>query len=243
MCGNPVVGTIICFLFLYSIYLLFKKHRYLVGIFIILPFIVSSTAAIVGIYPYGYSRHIIFLTLFAIAGISYLFRQLLRKKVIPIILAVIIVAPAWNYYAIAPPQQNSIKHQNVLLIHQLIDYLYHSVPPDKPLFVDYQTNVLLGYYLGKNQVTQDSENKGFLESSYHQIHVVSSHVWSFDVQSFTTEFERFKKAYSINKNTSLWIVQAGWGVNLYQQLQGLYPNAAIDGASFGDNIAVFQIPE
>jgi hypothetical protein len=40
----------------------------------------------------------------------------------------------------------------------------------------------------------------------------------------------------------VWIISAGWGVNLYTSLSQRFPESHFPGAMFGSSLAVFQVP-
>jgi hypothetical protein len=40
----------------------------------------------------------------------------------------------------------------------------------------------------------------------------------------------------------VWIISAGWGVNLYTRLSRRFPESYFPGTMFGSNLAVFQVP-
>ena len=126
---------------------------------------------------------------------------------------------------------------------QAVNHIHQSIPAGKLVFVDYQTSVLLGYYLGKDQITRfDQPEKEFSEFTYGGYRIVSARQWLFNVESFGVELRRLKSAYGLPPGDMVWVVSAGWGVNLYTSLSRRFPQSHFPGTMFGNNLAVFQVP-
>jgi len=220
------------------------SRRHDLGILLLLPFVLGCGAAILGVYPYGEMRHSAYLALFAVAGVSVLLGQLAGKRIWPVLLAAVVVVPVWNLTATPPPQSIDPANQSRAWMSKAVRHIRQSISPGGLLFVDRQTSRLLGYYLGKDQVipfNQPQPRQDFFESPYGGYRVVSSKVGNFDAESFRDELGRMREAYGVKPGEAVWIVDAGWGVNLYAELTWESPRLYLPGLTFGDNIAVFQV--
>jgi len=61
------------------------------GLFLLLPFVINAVAAIVGLYPYGGTRHSAFLVPFAVAGVSLAIAKLTRQRLVPALGVVVLI--------------------------------------------------------------------------------------------------------------------------------------------------------
>jgi hypothetical protein len=201
----------------------------------------------VGIYPYGGTRHSVFLVLFATAGISFLLGQLIGKKtwsvVVGIIMVVVLVA---GYLHLTPPGQPiGMENQQRKLMSQAVDYIRQSVAPGWFIFGDYQTTLMLSYYLGTGQmisVDEPQSPREFREYSFGGYRVVLAERWHFDGENFCPEFSRMSRAYGFKVGEMVWVAAMGWGDNLYNILAKRSPQLHLLGRMFGEHLAIFQVP-
>ena len=222
-----------------------RPDRREVGILLLLPFVFGCGAAILGIYPYGGTRHSVYLALFAVAGVSVLLERLAGRRLWPVLLVAAIVVPVWHLTATPPPQFIDPHNQSQALMSKAGKYIRRSIPPGTLLLVDHQTSQMLGYYLGKDQVIPFNEpqpRQDFLEYPYGGYRVVSSKQWDFNAASFKNELGRMRESYGVKPGETVWVVDAGWGVNLYTELSWRFPHLYLPGLMFGTHIVVFQVP-
>ena len=226
-----------------------RSKRPDLGILLLLPFFFGCGAAILGIYPYGDTRHSVYLALFAVAGVSVLLGELAGRRVWPVLLAAGIVVPIWTLkLSTAPGQHIQTQNQRRVLMARAVNYIRQTIPQGALLFVDYHTSVMLGYYLGKDQIVRFDEpqpQKDFLEFPYGGYRVVSTkNVFIFeDVERFGAELKQMKEAYGVKPGELIWVVQSGWGVNIYAKLTWRFPELYFPGVMFGGNLSVFQVPD
>ena len=251
VCANRIVGIAMLLAFVAGVVVLFTKDvrreerwdRLGHLAILLLPFLLSWCAALARMYPYGGTRHSIFLTLFAIAGASFGLTKLIERKPWPGLFAVGFAMVVCNLYPTPPAQPVYAEHQSRALMSQTVNHIHQSIPPGKLVFVDYQTSVLLGYYLGKNQITRfDQPQKEFREFPYGGYRVVSTRHWLFNVENFGVELKRLRNVYDLPPGEMVWIISAGWGVNLYTMLSRRFPESHFPGTMFGSSLAVFQVP-
>jgi hypothetical protein len=251
VCANRIVGIGMLLAFVAGVVVLFTKDvrreerwdRLSHLAILLLPFLLSWCAALARMYPYGGTRHSIFLTLFAIAGASLGLTKVVERKPWPGLFAVGFAMVVCNLYPTPPAQPVYSEHQSRALMSQALNHIHQSIPPGKLVFVDYQTSVLLGYYLGKNQITRfDQPQKEFREFPYGGYRIVSTRHWLFTVESFGVELKRLRSVYDLPPGEMVWIISAGWGVNLYTRLSRRFPESYFPGTLFGSSLAVFQVP-
>ena len=165
-----VLGDIAGVLFISGLIVLFnddetKMTRGLsprqLGIFLLLPFTVNCAAAIMDLYPYGGTRHSAFLIPFAIAGVSLGMAKLSGQRwplALPATLLIVLLCHSFG----APhrPYMRSEDQRRANMI-QAIDTIRRQVSPADIIFVDFQTNFLLRFYLCPDAVPGGSPASDF----------------------------------------------------------------------------------
>jgi 4-amino-4-deoxy-L-arabinose transferase-like glycosyltransferase len=214
------------------------------GFLLLFPFVIGCAAAIAGVYPYGGTRHVLYLFPFSIVAVSVALVKLLGKRIWVVLVASVVIMPVWNLYGVQYGQHIEPQNQRRELMIAAIDYIRQSVPPGGLLFVDYQTGVLLGYYLGKGEITRiNGSNPEFFRFTYGGYQVISTNpdLWTFKAENFGIKLNRMAQLYGLNPGESVWVVDGGWGDNLHTELVKRFPGISFLGLrTFGDNIVVFQ---
>jgi hypothetical protein len=219
---------------------------------IILPFVITASAALVGAHPFGGTRHVIFLLPFAAAGVGFLVARLCRcatagasgARVWPLLVGALIVLPVWRLTAAPLPQAIYPPNQRRSLMNEAMGYLREQVAPNQVVFTDFQSCVLLGYYLGRHDITPFPHHYPDLaEFSFSGYRVISAIPWYLDAQTFADEFDHLKRVYHLKPTDRVWVFQAGWGDRLTKTMNEPYPDAVMyNTKTFGNDLAVFQVP-
>lgn len=256
---SPLLGIPEAILFIAAIWLLLAKRdsrgkttpdRRFAGLLLLLPFLVSCGVAVAGLYPYGGTRHSVFLMLFAVSGISFLIADVAGERIWPLLLAALFVAPAWNLAARRPDNEMSDRNQSRSVMTATLRCIRQTIPPGSLIFSDYQTNVMLGYYLGSDQVTEIPmavrtlvPDDTFVDYSYGGYQVVAPPtLWTFDRESFVARLASFREEYQLKRSDSVWVVDAGWGATIGSNQFPFAPDVSVSQVQrFGDNIIVFQV--
>src|SRR5204863_2053995 len=101
--GQHVVGDIAGLLFVVGVVVLLREKftrppsvpARQFGIFLLLPFAINCILAIVDRYPYGGTRHSVFLAMFAVAGVSTFVVWAVRRLIFAVALALFMVATCY----------------------------------------------------------------------------------------------------------------------------------------------------
>src|SRR5207302_8793642 len=96
-----------------------------------------------------------------------------------------------------------------------LEFVQQNVAPSAPIFVDYQTDLVLGHYLCRQRpVPLQSRPTGFEEffCSGHLIASTGYPTWSFSGESFPGQLERAVQALGLKPGDTIWVFQAGWGI-------------------------------
>lgn len=153
--GNGEVGAIALLIFIIGVILLFKRNdgptrfhtnpRWL-GILLCLPFVITAAAGVAGVYPYGGSRHDVFLAPFAVAAISIALSRWKPRHLWVRTGTLLVALAASNFFSSPPGAFIRPADQSKSLMQSATGFL-RTRPLDSVVFTDYQGGMLLGYYL------------------------------------------------------------------------------------------------
>jgi hypothetical protein len=209
---------------------------------LLLPFVLGMTASVLDLYPYGGTRHCIYLVVFATAGVSFAIATLVRQRLLPILLLAVLILPYWYLHHLADPQEMARTEQTKDLMVNAIDDIRTSVQPSEPVFSDYQASILLAYYLGRDHPPPaPRECGGVTEVQYGPYHVVIVGAWSATAAQLTTGLEGWRKGCDSTARDSFWIFDAGWGLNLLDDLSQPPPRSISQARRFGHTISLFKL--
>ena len=211
-----------------------------------LPFLINCGAGLLDLYPYGGTRHSIFLAIFAITGISVALVRLVGRRLIwGMAVAVAIVAlsnlfPSHRLPYIARADQKK-SH-----MEQAMAFVRERIPRNDLLLADNQTSLLLGHYLCQQPFFINEWTKGLnsLPCAGFRIAATDGRVYTFTAENFLPSWEQVVRAYGLNSGDSVWVLQGGWRWedSLAYELQTRYPEFHdLKIYSFGHNLTIFQL--
>jgi len=212
------------------------------GLLLLFPFVCGMVASLADVYPYGGTRHCTYLMLFAVAGVSFLTSKLARRRLLPILLLAALLVPYWYQHRLPDPQQMSNKDQAKPLMAGALIALRNSVPAGEPVFSDYQASILLAYYLGRDRpASAPRECGGLIIVQYGSHPVVVLNAWSATSAQLRAGLNSYRQSCDAAPHDSFWIFDAGWGLNLLDDLTQTVPTSVYHGQRFGDTISLFQV--
>ena len=211
-----------------------------------LPFLINCGAGLLDLYPYGGTRHSIFLAIFAITGISVALVRLVGRRLIwGMAVAVAIVAlsnlfPSHRLPYIARADQKK-SH-----MEQAMAFVRERIPRNDLLLADNQTSLLLGHYLCQQPffINEWTEGLSSLPCAGFRIAATDGRVYTFTAENFLPSWEQVVRAYGLNSGDSVWVLQGGWRWedSLAYELQTRYPEFHdLKIYSFGHNLTIFQL--
>lgn len=211
-----------------------------------LPFVINCGAGLLDLYPYGGTRHSIFLAIFAITGISVaLFRVVGRRLIWGMAVAVAVVVlsnlfPSHRLPYIARADQKKYH------MDQAMAFLRERIPRNDLLLADNQTSLLLGHYLCQQPffINEWTEGLNSLQCGGFRIAATDGRVYTFTAENFLPSWEQVVRAYALNTGDSVWVLQGGWRWedSLAFELQTRYPELRdLKIYSFGHNLTIFQL--
>jgi hypothetical protein len=209
-----------------------------------LPFVINAAAAIVDLYPYGGTRHSAFLIPFAVAGVSLTISRLNRRRLLPALgVAVLLVAVCQLFGEPHRPymRREDQRRSNMM---QALDAIQRNLSSDDVLFVDFQTNFLLRFYLCPEVIPVALASGEFRTYTCggHRVISTTSETNVFTADSFPGRWNEMVKTYNLNPGQTVWIFQAGWDIALARELKEKIPRLHdLKSESFGRNISLFKL--
>jgi 4-amino-4-deoxy-L-arabinose transferase-like glycosyltransferase len=252
--GQLAVGDVIGLVFLIGVGMLLRGTGFAqnrsssrrLGIFLLLPFAIAGGASLAHVYPYGGTRHSAFLIIPGVAGISLALARLAANRwgrgiAITAFLLVACIA----FGKTRPPRMDRADQSRANMDHA-IEFIQKNVSPSEIIFVDYQTDLILGHYLCRQRpISLDPAPADFEQFSCAGHHVVSTGYkseWMFWANNFPRHWQQLVEAYSLKPGDTVWVFQSGWGIGLPEDLRKNFAEFRdLQFASFGDNIKTFKM--
>jgi len=125
-------------------------------------------------------------------------------------LGVVICLAVCNLFP-APPPPIRAKEQSRARMKDAVIYLRASAPPGSVLFTDYESGLLLGYYLcghGVVQIFPLSQPLASANCDAYTVLATSFHDWKFTAGTFPSEFASASKM--LTPQAEVWFFYAGW---------------------------------
>jgi dolichyl-phosphate-mannose-protein mannosyltransferase len=251
--GQLVAGDVMGLLFVAGVVLLLRakgvsedptSSRRL-GIFLLLPFAIVAGASLAHVYPYGGTRHLAFLIIPGVAGVSVALARLASDRwERGLTIAVLVLVACIVFGKPRPPR---IDHADQSQTHMTaaMEFVRRNIKPSDLIFTDYQTDLILGHYLcDRRPILFDPAPATFEEFSCAGHRIVSRDYkgWQFWASNFPQEWQRFVQAYRLKLGDAVWIVQAGWSVDLPEDLRSHFAEFRdLHFESFGKNIFIFKL--
>ncbi|MGA9509044.1 MAG: glycosyltransferase family 39 protein [Candidatus Sulfotelmatobacter sp.] len=251
--GQLAVGDVMGLLFVAGVILLLSRGTFAhqpiasrrLGIFLLLPFTVAAVAALAHVYPYGGTRHIAFLIVPGVAGVSVALALLAADGWERGLAAAVLIVVACIAFGKARPPSMDRADQSRKHMAAAVGFIKKNVKPNDLIFTDYQTDLILGHYLCQQRpISFEAAPVTFEQFSCGGHRVVSQDYkgWQFWAPNFSQEWHRLVEDYKLKPGDRVWIVQAGWGVSLPQDLQHHFEEFRdLHFESFGKNILIFKL--
>jgi 4-amino-4-deoxy-L-arabinose transferase-like glycosyltransferase len=252
--SHGLLGTLAMFAFLAGVAALLKRRSPQtkrpssgeLATLLVLPFVVNCAVAIAGLYPYGGTRHNVYLSFFAILGTSLGLALWKPKQDRWRTLLVILCLAVCNLFPAPPPLIRPRNHRRDLM-DQAVVFLRRSAPPGSILFTDYQSGLLLGYYACGHGVVQVF----FPLEPFAQAHcgpytiitaLPQSQRWELRAGEFADQLASAAQKYRIAPGTGVWLFEAGWRTDAASAVtMALSRLGCTEPRHFGGNILVCRL--
>lgn len=251
--GQLVVGDLAYPLYIVGIVFLLRRKfasarlgvdPRLLGIFLLLPFALNCAAALAGRYPYGGTRHSSFLLIFAIAGVSVFLAKITEDRMGRGVAAAIVIVALCNIFVTHHQPYMSRPDQSIAQMDGTIEFMHRHISPADAIFVDNQTSILLGHYLCQQKPFEfDRSVPGFrsIQCGGYRVIATGGEDFRFTAERFLRRWNEMVPKYGLRSGQPVWIVQAGWNIDLTQELQKAPQFRQMKPESFGRNISIFKL--
>jgi 4-amino-4-deoxy-L-arabinose transferase-like glycosyltransferase len=251
---QPAIGDVMGLFFIAGIVLLLRgkilnqdrdSSRQFAAL-LLLPFAAAGAVALTHIYPYGGTRHVALLIIPAVAGVSVAIAHLAagrwnRGIVIAVVLVVVCIA-------FGKPRRPRMDRsdQNRGNMAEAMQFLNENAGPSEMIFTDYQSDLILGHYLCREQPIAIEISPADFEQFSCAGHRVAATdyktAWILSDENFSRNWQHFMRTYALKPGTTVWIFQAGWNADLPEDLRNRFPAFSdLHFQSFGNNIKLFKM--
>jgi hypothetical protein len=250
--GQLAVGDLMGLLFVVGVVLLLREKigpenlgaRRLV-LLLILPFAMACAVALAHLYPYGGTRHVAFLIIPAVAGVSVAVAQLAGQRWMRgVAAAAVIVGACWIFGKARQPRMERAD-QSTANMAAAMEFVSRNLKAGDLIFTDYQSDLVLGHYLCEQRpISFDAVPEGFEEfhCGGHQVVSDDYRTWSFQAETFPADWQRLVRGYGLKPGTTAWVSQAGWDASISEELRKRFVEFRNTNIrSFGKNIKLFTM--
>ncbi len=250
--GQLAVGDVMGLLFIVGVILLLREKNLSsrpsqprLALLITLPFAIACAASMAHLYPYGGARHVAFLVIPAITGVSVAIERMVSGKWSRGVTAAILVLAVCVIFG--KPRRPTIDRADQSSSHMTaaMEFIAEEVKSPDLMFTDYHSDLILGHYLCRQRpIDLNTETPGFEEFSCAGHRVVSTDYkrWMFHAESFSQDWRRLIQTYRLQPGTAVWVFQSGWDPSVSDDLRKDFPefhNLKVE--QFGNNITIFKL--
>jgi Dolichyl-phosphate-mannose-protein mannosyltransferase len=252
--GQLAVGDVMALLFVLGVVLLFRVKGFpqdpvssrRLGLFLLLPFAIIGASCLAHVYPYGGTRHVAFLIIPAVAGVSVAIVRLVAGRWDRgLAVAALVIVACLTF---GKPRQPWMERANQSRANmaEAMDFVRKKVDPSDLVFTDYQSDLILGHYLCRQRpISFDLAPTNFEEFNCDGYRIASTDyktAWMLSADDFPKNWQRLVEAYNLRPGDTVWIVQMGWGIYLPEDLQKQFAEFRdLHFESFGKNIKIFEM--
>lgn len=177
-----------------------------------LPFVTNWGLALAGLYPMGATRHSVFLAPFAITGASIGISRLIavRDSIKQLMLLASLVL--CNFFP-APPPPIHPRDQARARMQEAASYLKMEAKPGAVFLADYESGLLLGYYVcghGVVQVFPPLQPMAEAECGPYRVIASSDREWKFLANTISSRVDDAARNFGLAPNAEIWIFYGGW---------------------------------
>jgi hypothetical protein len=216
------------------------------GILLLLPFVINCGAALVGAYPYGGTRHDAYLAIFAMPAIAVAIARWEPQKKWAMPLAIAIALAICNFTMVPAGAYINPKNQKKEFMKQAAGYLRESAPPGSIIVTDYESGLLVSYYVCGADITHTGQLTKFFYIARCGQYISASllpRLWVFRAETFPEQMQKLAKDGPEQlRGPEVWLFQAGFIVDREPEFQALLGQYGCGSPrKFGENIMVCRI--
>jgi 4-amino-4-deoxy-L-arabinose transferase-like glycosyltransferase len=254
ICGQTTIGHLATVLFIAGIALLFcgkdaaKASRPRTsGFLLAVPLVLSWIAVLAGLYPFGRTRHCVFLAVFGLAAVGVAIAKIARDRVEWA--AGIAVGLALICQVFGTPQGRDmlpVAQQRHEHMDRALEFIRTHISPEDVIFTDKATSFQLDHYLcGKQPASIETVADGFGSFRCGGLRVIATGPNDTELQAstFADRLQKMRQIYGLSPQTPVWVVQGGWASGLGESLRLQSPQfAGVEPQVFDRYLEIFLLP-
>ncbi len=244
----PAVAAIL--LFVAGIWMLWRKppegslwrSRATIALLLV-PFAAAYLAACVELFPYGRSRHTIFLALFIATGVSISADRFARAWVVPLVVLSVVVTPLWHAVEGQYRWEIGRVENRQEYMTRAIDFLKRSVPPGTVLLTEGEMRVVLSYYMDTG--VRAPEAQGTPSQEIIGGYKMFAGRWAFgSLDDLRDDLRVMRGHYGLGPEARIWVLDGGFLAMLEPALLDLRDQGELpDVFQFGRAMVAVLTPE
>lgn len=247
--GHTGVGQIAAVLFFGGIGVLLWRRREdgrvspkLAGWLLLTPFLLNWIAVYAGLYPYGRTRQCMFLSVFALAGVSVALAAMVRERILPAIaIAMAVVAFCHLFGKLQGRDMLPLAEQRRANMEQAMQFVRAKVAAQDVILTDRATSFQLQYYLCHDgPVEIEAEEQGFESFACNSPRVFFTGA---NAGALTPDAVATFSQSPFRDDSRVWIVEGGWAAGLGDALKRTPELSPSEDHLFGRYVEVIEVPE
>jgi hypothetical protein len=250
--GQLVVGDILTIVFVAGVFLLMRakaqnprNREFGLGVLLIVPFVLNYGAGLLDLYPFGGTRHCIYLSIFVITGIAIGIAELTRRHMVrSTAITVSVVVLCFVFRTVHHPYIARAEQARSRM-DAAITFVETQIPASQTILADYESGIELGHYLCKQEpVAYEDVPPDFLIFNCGRHRVISTvpDQWAFTPKTLFKQLANLVERGYLKPDERVWVVQAGWIVSLDEDLRATIPELRdLRTQTFGNNIRFLQL--
>jgi hypothetical protein len=250
--GQLVLGDLVALFFVAGVILLLrgkigsaKLTRAEVAVLFLFSFAFNYALAFLDLYPYGGTRHCVYLSIFAIAVVSACVVSIAGASTLRgLALTGLILVFSFVFRTNHAPYIARADQSRTHMI-DAVHFINDDIPSSEPILVDYESGIEIGHYACNQQpISYDGSIPGLLvfHCVGHRIISTVPDLWAFIPSTFLSEWNSLVSGGYLQPGQKVWVLQAGWMVKLDEQLSTDFAEFRdLQTQQFGNNIRFFQL--
>ncbi len=258
--SQGAVGALALALFIAGIFLLARRplpsasstgpSQRLLAVLLAFPFAANSLLALLGVYPFGGTRHNSYLAVFAMLGVAVALAHWQAQRIRGqqgFWAATVLVLVLCNIFPTPRGEFIRWRDQQRPLMQAAVSELKQSMAgdPHAVLLTDNQGGLLLSYYWCGEKIVQFEEPfADFFEARCdgHRALTIEPTRWIFKGPTFAGDVSALQQRFFLPPDTSLYLFQAGWVIDKEPELRKELVRFGCPVAKdFGDNILICRV--
>ena len=239
--GQAAAGDFAVVAFAAGVFFALKHSRLLTRfqlcVLLLLPYALNCVGGLLRLYPYGGTRHSSFLIPFAVAGVSIALVRGMKNGSLIGMVSALLICLLCNLFP--SHRENLVSNHRLSDMTLAVNFIRNKVPPQQALFADYESSLMLGYYLCHGKPVQTHHVKEFLTFACggHQVIATDWNAQIFNADNFRRVWPKFVADFGFPRGSQVWITQMGVPARLHPELR----QSSVSDHAFGPNINIFTL--